>query len=290
MPATQQAFILPVSPGDSGQRFALFHPVASGVDKRGAVLYIHPFAEEMNKSRRMAAMQARALAALGFEVLQLDLLGCGDSRGDFCDATWDAWLQDLHGAYRWLRSRGDEGQGQARAPLWLWGLRAGCLLAVDLARQLPEPCHFLFWQPPSNGKTLLQQFLRLKAAADLASGNAKAVLDGLRNELAQGRAVEVAGYQLSPGLARGLGQATLQPPATDAASNSARRVVWFELSTRDDATLSPAATQSIAQWRDVGFDAGGQVVTGPAFWQTAEIEDAPNLLAATCAALAASFV
>ncbi len=39
------------------------------------VVHVHAFAEEMNKSRRMAAMQSRALAAAGFAVLQIDLLG-----------------------------------------------------------------------------------------------------------------------------------------------------------------------------------------------------------------------
>jgi alpha/beta superfamily hydrolase len=40
----------------------------------------------MNKARRMAALQARALAALGYGVLLLDLHGCGDSSGDFGDS------------------------------------------------------------------------------------------------------------------------------------------------------------------------------------------------------------
>ena len=65
----------------AGNRFCLLH----ATDRRavGAVLYVHPLAEEMNKSRRMAALQARALAASGWVVLQVDLFGCGDSDGDF---------------------------------------------------------------------------------------------------------------------------------------------------------------------------------------------------------------
>ncbi len=72
---------------------------------RGAVVYVHPFAEEMNKSRRMAALQSRALAAAGFAVLQIDLLGCGDSSGDFGDASWDEWIDDVLLAVRWLRGQ-----------------------------------------------------------------------------------------------------------------------------------------------------------------------------------------
>src|SRR5687768_8838655 len=69
-----------------GRRFCLLHMPSRPA--RALVVYVHPFAEEMNKSRRMAALQARALAASGHAVLQIDLLGCGDSSGDFGDASW----------------------------------------------------------------------------------------------------------------------------------------------------------------------------------------------------------
>ena len=75
-----------------GQRFCLFHPAAGSC--RGAVLYVHPFAEELNRSRRMAGLHAGALAALGDAVLQLDLHGCGGSSGDFAAARWETWQED----------------------------------------------------------------------------------------------------------------------------------------------------------------------------------------------------
>lgn len=264
------AFFLPVG---SGQRFAIFHP-AQGGTTRGLVAYVHPFAEEMNKSRRMAALQAKALAAQGYAVLQLDLLGCGDSSGDFGDASWQAWVDDVMLACQWLRRQGD-------APLWLWGLRAGCLLAAQAATQLDERCNFLFWAPTPAGKPLLQQFLRLKAAGDLASGNAKAVMDGLRAQLAAGTPVDIAGYRLSAALASGLEQATLAAPA------AAGRLEWLDLSTQADASLSPATAKPLQAWQAAGFAVRSRVVMGPAFWQTSEIEEAPALLTATLAALEA---
>ena len=264
------AFFLPVG---SGQRFAIFHP-AQGGTTRGLVAYVHPFAEEMNKSRRMAALQAKTLAAQGYAVLQLDLLGCGDSSGDFGDASWQAWVDDVVLACQWLRRQGD-------APLWLWGLRAGCLLAAQAATQMDERCNFLFWAPTPAGKPLLQQFLRLKAAGDLASGNAKAVMDGLRAQLAAGTPVDIAGYRLSAALASGLEQAALAAPA------AAGRLEWLDLSTQADASLSPATAKPLQAWQAAGFAVRSRVVMGPAFWQTSEIEEAPALLTATLAALEA---
>ena len=84
----------------SRQLFCLHYAPAGA--SRGAVVHVPAFAEEMNKSRRMASLQARALAAQGWHVLQLDLLGTGDSEGDFGDATWADWMDDVAEARRWL--------------------------------------------------------------------------------------------------------------------------------------------------------------------------------------------
>ncbi|MBK5206833.1 MAG: hydrolase 2, exosortase A system-associated, partial [Polaromonas sp.] len=94
--------------------------------------------------------------------------------------------------------------------------------------------------------------------------------------------VEIAGYLLSPGLATGLEQAALVPP-TD--QGPAQRLEWFEVFTREDASLSPISAKTIAQWQQAGFAARSHIVRGPAFWQTTEIEDAPTLITATTAAL-----
>lgn len=278
-----EAFFLPV--GD-GQRFCLLHP-AQGDEVRGLVLYIHPFAEEMNKARRMAALQARALAQSGYAVLHVDLLGCGDSSGDFGDATWQHWVSDVVQGCHWLRNTNNlRGAASNPPPLWLWGLRAGCLLAVHAAQQLDEACNFLFWQPPAAGKTLLQQFLRLKVAGDMLGGQSKGVMEAMRRQLASGSPVEIAGYLLAPALATGLEHTTLAPPP--ARKPDTRRLEWLELSTREDASLSPVSTQTIAQWKQAGYNVNSHIVRGPAFWQTAEIEDAPALIAATTAAIASA--
>lgn len=293
-----EAFFLSDTVATGGQRFCLYHAAQSACP-RGLVLYIHPFAEEMNKARRMAALQSRALAQAGFAVLQMDLHGCGDSSGDFGDATWQSWVDDVLLGCQCLRERAacQQASGtassemQRQPPLWLWGLRAGCLLAVDAARQLRQPCHFVFWQPPATGKLLLQQFLRLKVAGDLMGGQAKGVMQALREQLAAGQSVEIAGYLLAPGLARGLEQAQLLPPANEtwalASANHAQtqRLDWFELTTREDASLSPVTRQTLAQWQQAGFQVSSKLVQGPSFWQTTEIEEAPALIAATLSAV-----
>lgn len=266
-----QAFFLDSGPARPGARFCLYHAPAR-TPAAGAVVQVHAFAEEMNKSRRMCALQARALADAGFAVLQIDLLGCGDSSGEFGDATWNDWLADVVLAVAWLRERCD-------APLWLWGVRAGALVASEAATRLPEPCNFVFWQPAVLGKLVVQQFLRLKAAAMLGDGQAKAVLDETRSRLAQGRSVEIAGYELNPLLADGLQRATLQPTARAAVA------VWLEVSSREAPSLLPASVEANRRWREAGHEVRASAVPGPMFWQSVEIETAPALLEASVAAM-----
>lgn len=271
--ALPQAFFLPT---DTGQRFCLFHP-PQGTAPRGGVLYLHPFAEELNSTRRVVAGQARALAQSGYGVLQIDLLGCGDSTGDLADATWAAWLHDAQQAHHWLA-------GHVGGPLWLWGMRSGALLAAQLAALLQapgdDPVNLLLWQPVASGQQMLQQFLRLRAASQwLGAGSADEL--PASQALAQGLAVDVAGYRLSPQLAQELAEARMPPPG----ALRPGRLVWLETSPAQTPSLSPAADKQLAVWRAAGWQVQAQAVQGPSFWQTVGTDEASALVQATLAAL-----
>jgi exosortase A-associated hydrolase 2 len=273
MPA--EVFFLPVTPG---QRFCVFHP-ALGVAPRGLVLYVHPFAEEMNKSRRMAAMQSRALARAGYSVLQMDLLGCGDSSGDFADARWAAWIDDVVHASAWLRQRGvSDGATCDSAPLWLWGLRAGSLLCCQAAMQIHEACHFMFWQPPVSGKLLLRQFLRIKLAADILDRGASSALQELHAALDAGNPVEVAGYTVTSELACGLENAALKPPKNGAGT---RQVRWLEVSALSPPEFQRLPDDALATWEREGYEVDRRVIAGTAFWLSSEPQENSDLIAMT---------
>ena len=234
---------------------------------------LYPFAEEMNKSRRMIGLGARALAAAGYAVMQLDLQGCGDSSGDLVDARWDDWLDDVAQALDWLAQR-------YAAPQWLWGTRAGCLVAADAARRSGRrDLGFLFWQPQASGKQVLQQFLRLKLASQMQQGATKGLTDALQKDLAAGRPVEVVGYRLGAGLSAGLAASALLPVP------GGERLCWFEVTTRQPEQLLPAAAPVLDAWRDAGFEVESRAVCGPPFWQTLDVEVAPELVTATVQAL-----
>lgn len=276
---------MPAETGHGGQRLCIYHPPRGG-DRKGCIVYVHPFAEEMNKTRRMAALQARALAAAGWAVLQVDLLGCGDSSGDFGDATWQEWVNDVTRACDWLNRKHPASLANDGQPgnFWLWGLRSGCLLAAEAAAQLSHACNFLFWQAPSKGKSQLQQFLRLRLAADMLDRSGENTQTSLRQQLLAGQALEIGGYQLSPDLAAGLEQAVLAPPAR---RFEGQRLAWLEVSASPDSDFSPAQTHTMDEWRSAGYAVDAHRLAGPAFWQTSDIEENLALIALTMETLAA---
>src|SRR5207302_2704773 len=150
-------------PGPAGSLAVVLWEPPSESASRFAALYVPPAADEMNKSRRMASLQARALALLGGTVALLDLRGTGDSEGQHGDATWEGWRADVVCAWHWLRER-------VPVPSILWGLRLGSLLAAELASQrVIEPAVLLLWQPVVSGRGYFSQWLRLGTAQQLTA-------------------------------------------------------------------------------------------------------------------------
>ncbi len=219
----------------------------------------------------MAALQSRRLAAAGYSVLQIDLFGCGDSSGDFADARWEIWKQDMQMALGWLKSR-------VRGPFGLWGLRLGATLAADVACDPGLGIEqLILWQPVSNGEQFLTQFLRLRLAAEmLADGAAQTGVRELRERLAREMSLEIAGYDLHPGLAAGidaLSLADLVPVV--------KRVHCLEVAATAEPKLSPASRRALEAWRSKGLDVRAAAVRGEPFWSTIEVTECEALLAAT---------
>ena len=226
----------------------------------------------MNKSRRMAALQARAFAAMGFGVLQIDLFGCGDSSGEFREARWDIWKRDLEIAREWVEDR-------TEAPVGLWGLRLGALLALDFAKNSLHAIQgIILWQPVTNGESFLTQFLRLQVANEMLAGDKekKGGTSILRDALAAGKTLEVGGYELAPELAAtidGLKAAELIVKDT--------RIHWFEVVAEEGRTLPPSSKKTVNIWEQHDVDLHMHLVTCLPFWATQEISECAQLVAAT---------
>lgn len=261
-------------PRDHGQRLCVHHAPAAGTATRATLVHVPAFGEEMNKSRHMVARQCRSLAEAGCATLQIDLLGCGDSSGEHAEASWDAWLADVHAACDWMEAR------HPGVPRWLWGQRTGAMLATEVLAMRPGVTHLLLWQPMQAGRTLVQQLYRLRAAAHLGDPAAsKQAMAAMREDVDQGRDIEVAGYTLNAGLVRALEAAALRAP------QGPGQVCWFEVAARAQDGLSPAARKVVDDWTSAGVAVRASQIEGPAFWQATEIEWAPRLVEATTQAV-----
>jgi exosortase A-associated hydrolase 2 len=236
------------------------------------VLVVPPFAEEMNKSRRMISEFAVSMVSSGFAVVVPDFYGTGDSEGDFSETDCETWLTDLATTEAWIQSKG-----------WsldsILGIRLGCLIAAHFA--LKRNCALralAFWQPVLDGTRAIEQFLRLRVAASLMEDK-KETVSALSKELATGHAVEVAGYQLSPSLAAQMENLTL-PAITSG------RLHWFEVLRAPEAAVPRASSNAMEQIVTAGVTAALHTVIGKPFWATTEIEVNQELLEATSSVLA----
>jgi len=255
----RQAFFLE---GAAGRRFLLYSPPAQ--DARLALLCLPPFAEEMNKTRRALTSAVRCLVAAGHAVLQPDLQGCGDSEGDFEDASWQQWLDDGAQAAEWLR------RALPSVPLLLWGVRGGSLLASALADRV-NAAGMLWWQPTSKGAVLLQQWLRLRLAAEIEGNAARTSTAEMKASLMAGKSVDVAGYRLRIGLSQGLEAAILVAPKVP--------TLWLEASSQAGAELLPASSKLLTQWQGAPVQALALNDASP--WAALELRDLPALTQAS---------
>lgn len=263
---TTRLFFLP---GITGDLLACYHPPENPVPGRTDVLLIPPFAEEMNKSRRMYSLLAQRLSKRGIGSLIVDLYGTGDSHGDFSEARWDVWCQDMALATGWLR---EHGASRVHAVC----LRLGALLALETQRQCG--IHFdglTFWAPVTSGQLAMTQFLRLRLAASLmGEGGQKETTRVLRAMFEAGTNVEVAGYELSPHLFFAIEDLRLESMAIE----DMPAVHWIELVMEEGRGIPPASQKIIDVWCGNGVQVNSDCVVGDSFWSTQEISVVPELI------------
>jgi exosortase A-associated hydrolase 2 len=232
----------------------------------------------MNKCRRMFADAGRALASRGRLVVMPDLSGTGDSGGEFRDASWQVWVDDLERVFVDLSDKG-------LAPTEIVAARLGCALAVDWAREASRTIErAVFWQPVLDGQRYLKQFLRLRLAAAMAGGLAKETVDSLMQQLDRGGVVEVAGYEISSTLAREL----IGVRITGSIPPRFRQVAWIDVSTAVEGAVGPMTESTARAWREAGLRVSIESCQGEPFWAATETVMVPALIDRTIDLLAST--
>ncbi len=256
-----------------GRIFILHHSPCDLTPHSGVVL-VPPFAEEMNKSRRMLTLLAEALAKQGFHVMLPDFYGTGDSEGDFADASWSGWLEQLDCSINSMKCDYDI------ECYSLLAVRSGALLAAQYLQQpyAAEVDKLVLWQPVVDGAVYLTQFLRLRLASGMLSGGKeKETTKILKRLLAGGEEVEVAGYGLTSAVTDGLAASSLKnitpvllPPTS-----------WIDV-VASEGQSSPLINRKLVQsWVESGVVLQYQICVGEPFWGGVEIVEIPDMVSKT---------
>jgi exosortase A-associated hydrolase 2 len=236
----------------------------------GAVLYLPPFAEEMNRYRQQAVAQARMFAAIGLRCLLLDPYGTGESDGRLEDGDWEAWRDDAEAAGQWLVQE----SGQA---LTVWGVRTGALLAADLAAGgRLKIARMMFWQPVVDGKVFVNQHLRLRLASQMVSNGERETTELIRRRLAAGEVIEVAGYPLTGSMASNLESRRLTGLGAIAPT-----IIWVDIVAKPGQPMPVPSRRAIDELEAAGARILQSAVACPMLWQVHERAEAPELAAET---------
>lgn len=257
--------------GPRGRIFAMLRrPRATS---GSAVLIVPPFAEEMNKSRRMLAQVMQALAASGIAAVVADFYGTGDSEGEFGDGDGECWIGDLRRAAAWSAAEG----WPVNAMLCV---RLGCILGASAG--LPGIRRTVFWQPVLDGERFFTQFLRLRVAASMMSDDGKETAEQLRSQLASGSSLEVSGYEISARLAADVDRLRLEAHT----GSHLGELHWAEIVRAADAPLPTPSTRLIEKLSHAGLPVQAHRIVGEPFWSSTEIVSIAALVDATVRALA----
>lgn len=225
------------------------------------MLFVPPFGEEMNKCRRQITAVSEAFVRTGYATLVPDLFGTGDSAGDFIEATWTIWQESVGSCFSWCEQHGLHVAG-------LVGIRLGAVLAAETLRSTNRAvAATVLWQPVANGQQFVTQFLRLRIAASMMSGDKKETSEHIRARLGRGESLEIAGYNVSSELLRAIEALKLEE-VLDARLG---KLCILEVGGRQLQEMSISGQRLLAVARDNGLDSCGERLEGDPLWQSTEI-------------------
>lgn len=153
------------------------------------MIFVPPFAEEMNRSKRMYVLCSRLLANAGVHAICFDFAGTGDSSGEWGEYRLTDWKANLTDTYNYVR--------RFSTKTSFVTLRDSALIAFELIKHANikiERC--VLWYPIDNREALIRQLIRMKIAAAMASDLKKITSKEVLSGIEQSGFLEVGGYHV----------------------------------------------------------------------------------------------
>lgn len=187
--------VIPVAiqSGDQQMAGVLYEP-AEGADSGPALglVLCHAFASEKYDMQRMLTELATRLHLHGVYCLMFDYRGCGNSTGEFRQATLTSHCEDIRAAVTYLQRR------HGVETLGLMGLRLGATLAAQVAATDERISVLLLWDPVFNPR---QYFETMFARRRLLTGwqyktHPDATMKEIKAQLLAGEQLDFGGYMI----------------------------------------------------------------------------------------------
>ena len=173
-------------PSGEGCLAGMLYLPAEDDPSRPAVVLCNAFADERKSSCLAMVRLARRLASSGFPTLRFDYAGCGDSPGEFVDATVLTRIADIDVAAECAKEQ------TGRRQICLCGLRLGATLAARAAQARTDVVALALIEPISDGGGYIDGQVRRKLVRQMmTSGQADG--HGEQDDI-----VDLDGYALRP--------------------------------------------------------------------------------------------
>jgi len=235
------------------------------------VVFCHPFAEERKSAYRAMTTTARALAEAGIAALRFDYRGCGESEGEFADATVSSRLADIVQARKLL------GELAGTDRVGLLGLRFGALLAAHFAEEHADVPFLVLWEPVLQGGKYFLADLRKKLIKEMMTAGKGSVsraeiIESLKDPETL---VDFDGYMVS-------GRMYAELEGLDLLSGLGKHqgptlIVQISFNTK----VSRTNSQLEAAYRSANVPVELAPVVEEPFWNRIDLVECPTLVAAT---------
>ncbi len=220
-----------------------------------SLVFCHAFAEEQNISHCIMTNFARELAACGYHVLRFDYMGCGDSSGEFGQATVATRVSDILSSIEFLQKK------TGLEKIGLLSLRLGAVFAALAAQKEPALAFLILCAPIGDVKNYLWQLLRSNLAAQMVIyGEIRCDREQLLQHLMLGQMINIDGYDLS----KEFYNQAMDIDLTDALGQFARPVLIVDIS--EKARPMDRELLRATQLRGQGNAIEVIQVTEPPFW------------------------
>jgi len=157
-------------------------------------LICHPFADEKKSTQNFFVDLAKNLCLAGYLVVLFDLNGCGDSEGNFKDASITSWLDDINNIYLHIKKTFEIKN------IGFIGLRFSAYLGMLSLNNSLFFNRLILIEPIFNVRNYFEKLLRGKLIKELHTY--KSILSDkgkFANNLDKNKFIDIDGYEISSG-------------------------------------------------------------------------------------------